>query len=157
MERTGSKEAGHKWSAIEAAVNIHANFAVIPRDQRSVRERFNKLISDFNTITQKEEKAFGISPDDLSELDQIPPEIQEVITSNAISQCAASDKRKFECERAKAFAIRNRAMTSWGKEIAIDVSQEETTNPRSKRSRRRWTENERGDRDETEERRNGTP
>lgn len=71
MERTGSKEAGHKRSAIEAAVNTHANFAVIPRDQRSVRERFNKLISDFNTIMQKEEKAFGISPDDLSELDQI--------------------------------------------------------------------------------------
>ena len=76
LERTGSKEAGHKWSAIEDAVNTHANFAVIPRDRGSVRERFNKLISDFNTIMRKEKKAFGISPDDLSELDQILQEIQ---------------------------------------------------------------------------------
>lgn len=121
-----------------------------------MRERFNKLISDFNTIMQKEEKAFGISPDDLSELDQILQEIQEVITCKAISPCAASDKGKFESERAKAFAIRKRAMTSWGKEIAIGVSQEENTNPRSKRSRRSWTKNERGDRHETEERGNGT-
>ena len=61
---------------------------------------------------QKEQKASGISPDHLSEVDQILEEIQEVITSNAISPCAASDKEKSESERARALAIRNRAMTS---------------------------------------------
>lgn len=69
---------------------------------------------------QKEEKASGISPDDLSEVDQILEEIQEVIATNAIAPCVTSDKGKSESERAKALTIRNRAMTSWGKETAED-------------------------------------
>ena len=98
MERIGSKEAGQKWSQIAPVINLHADFAVMPRDQRSVRERFNKFFSDFSVKMQKEQKASGISPDDLSEVDQILEEIQEVITSNAISPCAASDKGKSESE-----------------------------------------------------------
>ena len=92
VEWTGSKEAGQKWSEIAAAINTHADFAVMARDQRSMRERLNKLLSDFNAKMQKEEKASGISPDDLSKLDQILEEIQEVIASNAIAPCATSDK-----------------------------------------------------------------
>ena len=141
VERIGSKEAGQKWSEIAAAVNTHVDFAVMPRDQRSVRERFNKLLSDFNAKMQKEEKASGISPDDLSEVDQILEEIQEVIASNAIAPCATSDKGKSESERAKALTIRNRAMTSWGKEAAEDGNEEEATKPkRQKRSRRSGTD-----------------
>ena len=135
MERTGSKEAGQKWSEIAAAINTHADFAVMPRDQRSVTEWFNKLLSDFNAKMQKEEKASGISPDDLSEVDQILEEIQEVIASSAIAPCATSDKGKSESERAKALTIRNRAMTSWGKETAEDGNKEEATKPKRKRSR----------------------
>ena len=69
IERSGSKEAGQKWSEIAAVINTHADFAMMPRDQRSVRERFTKLLNDFNTKMNKEEKASGISPDDLSEVD----------------------------------------------------------------------------------------
>ena len=98
VERTGSKEAGQKWSEIAAAINTHADFVAMPRDQRSVRERFNKLLSDFNTKMQKEEKASGISPDDLTEVEQILEEIQEVIASAAITPCASSDKGKSESE-----------------------------------------------------------
>ena len=86
MERTESKEAGQKWSEIAAAINTHADFAVMPRDQRSVRERFNKLLNDFNTKMQKEEKPSSISPDDLSEVEQILEGIQVVITCYAITQ-----------------------------------------------------------------------
>ena len=136
MQRIGSKEAGQKWSEITSAINTHADFTTMPRDQRSVRERFNKLLSDFNTKMQKEEKASGISPDDLSEVDQILEEIQEVITSNAISPCASSDKGKSESERAKALAVRNRTMTSWGKETVEDADEDENNKPRRKRSRR---------------------
>ena len=57
----------------------------MPRNQRSVREQFNKLLSDFNAKMQEEEKASGISRDDLSKVDQILEEIQEVIDSNAIT------------------------------------------------------------------------
>ena len=92
IKRIGSKEAGQKWSEIAAAINTHADFAVMPRDQRPVRERFNKLLSDFNAKMQKEEKASGISPDDLSEEDLILEEIQEVIASNVIAPCAPNDK-----------------------------------------------------------------
>ena len=111
MERIGSKEAGQKWSEIAATINTHADFAVMPKDQRSVRERFNKLLNDFHTKMQKEEKASGISPDHLSEVEQILEEIQEVTTSYAITQNTSSDKGKSESERAKALAIRNKAMT----------------------------------------------
>ena len=65
MERVGSEETGRKWSEIAAAINTHADFVVMPRDQRSMRERFNKLLSDLNAKMHKEEKSSGISPDDL--------------------------------------------------------------------------------------------
>lgn len=75
-----------------------------------MRERFNKLISDFNTKMRKQEKASGITPDDLSEVDQILEEIQETVASNAISPCAESDKGKSESERTKALTTTNREM-----------------------------------------------
>lgn len=136
IERIGSKEAGQKWSEIAAVINSHADFAIMPRDQRSVRERFNKLLTDFNKKMQNEKKASGIVPDDLSEVDQILEEIQEIITSNASSACNSSDKGKSESERAKALAIRNKAMTSWGKEAAEDGDEEADIKPRRKRNRR---------------------
>lgn len=134
IERIGSKEAGQKWSEIASAINAHADFAIMPRDQRSVRERFNKLLSDFNTKIRKEEKASGISPDDLSEVEQILEEIQAIMTSNASSACSSNEKGK--CERAKALAIRHKAMTSWGKEAAEDGDEDEDPKPRRKRNRR---------------------
>ena len=141
VERIGGKEAGQKWSEIAAAINTRADFAAMPRDQRSVRERFNKLLSDFNAKMQKEEKVSGITPDDLNEVEQILEEIQEVIAPNAIAPCPTSDKGKSESERAKALIIRNRAMTSWGKETAEDGNEEEATKPkRQKRSRRSGTD-----------------
>ena len=141
VERIGGKEAGQKWSEIAAAINTRADFAAMPRDQRSVRERFNKLLSDFNAKMQKEEKVSGITPDDLNEVEQILEEIQEVIAPNVIAPCATSDKGKSESERAKSLIIRNRAMTSWGKETAEDGNEEEATKPkRQKRSRRSGTD-----------------
>ena len=133
IERSGSKEAGQKWSEIAAAINSHADFAMMPRDQRSVGERFTKLLNDFNTKMNKEEKAFAISPDDLSEVEQILEEIKEIITSNVSTACNSKDKS--ESERAKALVIRNKAMTSWGKEEAEDGN-EADIKPKRKRSRR---------------------
>ena len=136
VERIGSKEAGQKWSEIAAAINTHVDFAVMTREQRSLRQRFNKLLSDFTAKMQNEGKASGISPDYLSEADQILEEIQEDIASNAIAACGTSDKGKSESERAKALTIDHRAMASWGKEAAEGSNEEEGTKPRRKRSRR---------------------
>ncbi|KAK3731796.1 hypothetical protein QZH41_007617 [Actinostola sp. cb2023] len=136
IERIGSKESGQKWSEIAAAINTHADFAVMPRDQRSVRERFNKLVNDFNTKMRKEERASGISPDDLNEAEQILEEIKE-ITSNTTIACNSTDKAKSEIERAKALTIRNKAMTSWGKDAAEEDEEEVDIKIKTKRKRSR--------------------
>ena len=52
--RTGSKEAGQKWTDIAANLNKHPDFQM-SRDQRSVRERFNKLLQDFTSKINKGE------------------------------------------------------------------------------------------------------
>ena len=36
-------------------MNQHEGFKVIPRDQRSVRDRFNELLLEFNAKMRKEE------------------------------------------------------------------------------------------------------
>ena len=43
----GTKESGQAWSEVANGLNQHEGFKVMPRDQRSVRDRFNKLLSEF--------------------------------------------------------------------------------------------------------------
>ena len=45
----GTKESGQAWNEVANGVNKHEGFKVMPRDQRSVRDRFNKLLADFTT------------------------------------------------------------------------------------------------------------
>ena len=40
----GSKEAGQGWTEVANNLNYYEGFKEMPRDQRSVRERFNKLV-----------------------------------------------------------------------------------------------------------------
>ena len=44
--KAGSKESGQAWSEVAGAVNQYDWFKVMPRDQRSVRDRLNKLLGD---------------------------------------------------------------------------------------------------------------
>ena len=46
LYKIGIKEAGQKWTATAETVNHYNIFREIPRDQRSVREQFNKLLKD---------------------------------------------------------------------------------------------------------------
>ena len=59
----GSKEAGQGWTEVANNLNYYEGFKEMPRDQRSVRERFNKLVGEFKTKMRKEEQASGIAPD----------------------------------------------------------------------------------------------
>ena len=129
--RTGSKEAGQKWTDIAANLNKHPDFQM-SRDQRSVRERFNKLLQDFTSKINKEENASGISPVPLTEAKHIQEEIKEVIASNVL---APKTNDKAEGERNKALKIRNQAMKTWGKESQKD-DEEVEEKPRRKRNKR---------------------
>lgn len=42
----GTNETGQAWSEVADDVNQHEGFKIMPRYQRSVRDRFNKLLSD---------------------------------------------------------------------------------------------------------------
>ena len=62
-----SKESGQAWSEATGAVNQFDGFKVMPRDQRSVRDRFNKLLGDYKTKMRKEEGESGTNPEPLPE------------------------------------------------------------------------------------------
>ena len=108
LEREGSKEAGVKWTEISNCFNAHALFKSCAslRDQRSVRERFNRLLSDFNSKMRKEESSSGTSPPDLTEVETALEEIQNILvnsTQNKPQEVQVS-------ERAKATQMRDKAM-----------------------------------------------
>jgi len=67
LYKIGSKDAGHRWTEVSEHINIIEGFNDNPRDQRSVRERFNKLLDDFKAKMKYEEAASGISPDPLND------------------------------------------------------------------------------------------
>ena len=72
--KAGSKESGQAWSEVAGAVNQYDGFKVMPRDQRSVRDRFNKLVGDYNRKMRKEGES-GTNPKPLSEAEIILQEI----------------------------------------------------------------------------------
>ena len=43
----GTKESGQAWNKVASGVNQHEGLKVMARSQRSVRDRFNKLLADF--------------------------------------------------------------------------------------------------------------
>mgnify|MGYP000241224969 CR=1 FL=1 len=53
----------------------------MPRDQRSVGDRFNKLLGDYKTKMRKEEGLSGTNPELLSEAEIILQEIEEKMKS----------------------------------------------------------------------------
>ena len=69
--KAASKESGQAWSEVAGAVNQYYGFKVMPRDQRSVRDRFNKLLGDYKTKMRKEEGESGTNPEPLSEAEII--------------------------------------------------------------------------------------
>ena len=87
--KVGSKQAGQRWTKTAKLVNAHEQFKDIPRDQRAVRERFNKLMGEFRSKTKAEEMTSGISPDPPSEVEVLLEEISEIILNTV-----HTDKKK---------------------------------------------------------------
>ena len=61
--KAGSKESGQAWSEVAGVVNRYGGFKVMPRDQRSVQDRLNKLLGDYKTKMRKGEGESGTNPE----------------------------------------------------------------------------------------------
>ena len=73
--------AGQKWKEVAENINTYEGFQKNPRDQRSVREHFHKLLADFRAKMRKEEASSGISPKALRATEEILEEITEVMAN----------------------------------------------------------------------------
>ena len=79
LYKSGSKLEGQKWKEVADNLNCLQAFKDSPRDQRSVRERFQKIIDLFKAKVRKEEASSGISPKPLTETEQPAVEIVEIM------------------------------------------------------------------------------
>lgn len=79
LYKSGSKLAGQKWKEVADNLNCLQAFKDSPRDQRSVRERFQKIIDLLKSKMRKEEASSGISPEPLTETEQLAEEIVEIM------------------------------------------------------------------------------
>ena len=146
--KAGSKEAGQCWTAIANKINSYDVFKSMPRDQRSVRDRFHKLLSDFKGKMAEEEKASGISPRPLTETETLIEEVVEAMkcTDAPATEGVGDACAKVESERKKAMDIRAQAMTTWRKKTAdsesdnSDTSEVSPKKPKRKRQRRSGSE-----------------
>ncbi|KXJ06737.1 hypothetical protein AC249_AIPGENE11256 [Exaiptasia diaphana] len=78
LYKPGTKEAGLKWSEVAEKINGYALFSN-NRDQRSVREHFNKLLSSYKRKTSVEEKESGTAPDPPTETEQL---LEDIVTKS---------------------------------------------------------------------------
>ena len=114
LYKVGSKEAGQKWTEVAEKLNCYSLFRDMPRDQRSVREQFNKLLKDYKNKKNKEERASGINPDPPTENEVMLEDIAEAMESTPLRVENANSK-KDDKKRKEALACRDKAMTTWAK------------------------------------------
>ena len=110
----GSKEAEQKWTEVAEKLNCYSPFRDMPRDQRSVRELFNKLLKDYKNKKNKEERAIGINPDPPTENEVMLEEIAEAMESTPLRVENANSKKDYK-KRKEALACRDKAMNTWEK------------------------------------------
>lgn len=114
LYKVGSKEAGQKWTEVATKLNCYSLFRDMPRDQRSVREQFNKLLKDYKNKKNNEERASGINPDPPTENEVLLEEIVEAMESTPL-RVGNPNSKKDEQKRKDALACRDKAMTTGAK------------------------------------------
>ena len=104
LTKPGSTERGERWKKLSEVLNRveRPKFDVSPR---SVREHFQALYDRRKTKNREEERASGITPDELSEIDVMIDELIDLFESAAIDQKAAvrenSDKAAADIAKAR--------------------------------------------------------
>lgn len=119
LYKVGSKEAGQKWTEVANKLNCYDLFCDMPRDQRSVRDQFNKLMGSYKKKRSMEEKSSGITPDPPTENEEILEEIVEMVQSTPIRNPVVDSKNE-EKKRKEALATREIAMKTWRKAARHD-------------------------------------
>lgn len=114
LYKVGSKEAGQQWTGLSEKLNTYFLFKDTPRDQRSVREQFNRLIGDYKKKKQKIEQASGIECSPPTENENMLENIIEVMNSTPL-HVDNSNTKKEDKRRKDAIACRDKAMTTWAK------------------------------------------
>lgn len=112
LYKVGSKEAGQQWTGLAEKLNTYFLFKDTPRDQRSVREQFNRLIGDYKKKKQKIEQASGIECSPPTENENMLENIIEVMNSTPL-HVDDSNTKKEDKRRKDAIACRDKAMTTW--------------------------------------------
>ena len=131
--KSGTPESGQKWSAVAEKLNTHPDFAQMPRDQRSVRERFNKRFKDFKAKLAKEEKASGINVPPPTEVETLMEEIKQLMDSHV-----PAPSKKADSERKTGLMLRKKPKKTWGEgKSSDDEESTESSEPRRKRNRRK--------------------
>ena len=104
LTKPGSTERGERWKKLSEVLNRveRPKFDVSPR---SVREHFQALYDRRKTKNREEERASGITPDELSEIDVMIDELIDLFESAAVDQKAAdrenSDKAAADIAKAR--------------------------------------------------------
>lgn len=144
--KVGSNDAGKKWTEVATKLNSYSHFKSNPRDQRSVREHFSKLMSDFKKKISKEVAGSGGNPEPLTANEQMLEEIAEIMNSEPLEKSESSSKKEQqEKKRMDALHTRDQAMKTWSKSKASDTGddddvstdEESVPQPTVKRRKRR--------------------
>ena len=87
---SGCSQRGLAWGNIANVLNLLDGFSV---NQRSVRDRYNHLISKYKQKRNKEEKASGINPDH-TEMDDALEELDSLFKESEISKEEKLDEKR---------------------------------------------------------------
>jgi hypothetical protein len=107
LYKAGSKEGGQMWTLVANNLNCFDLFHDMPRDQRSVRDQYNKLIGNYKRKKSMEEKASGITPDPPTESEEILEEIIDMLESTPMKNPAVDSQNEEKKEKGSARYQRN--------------------------------------------------
>ena len=129
---SGSSQRGAAWEEIATVLNLLDGFFV---NQRSVRDRYNNLVSKYVQKRNSEEKASGISPE-YSKLDYALEELHSLFSESEKMKDEKLDekKRKVEEEKKKAMEIRQQSLETFSQTRKRKSEEGEVTPTRSKKN-----------------------
>ena len=121
----GSRERGQCWDSIADKLN-EAEQPKCNVDQRGVRERYSKLEKSFKKRMAMEERASGITGEDVTELDQAIETILGLIEAAEHESAKNVEKKKREVEKEKetAESVRKRSMERLGETMCREKGRE---------------------------------
>ena len=104
-------------------LNDYDVFKDMPRDPRSVRDQFNKLVTSYQKQKSANEKASEVNPDPPTEMGTILEDIIQLMQPTPL-RVSSADSKKEEKKRKGAMACMEMAMATWRKMGSDDRNEE---------------------------------